>query len=107
MKVYIWERGMMKKAIYYRLILFCAAAVFLALLCTAPCKVYAKGTAAKTERTVIKIGKNKKTVETLKGSFVKKKGIRYFKNQKGVFSLKGETFTTQTAKESFLLGGKG
>ncbi len=74
---------MMKKAIYYRLILFCAAAVFLALLCTAPCKVYAKGTAAKTERTVIKIGKNKKTVETLKGSFVKKKGIRYFKNQKG------------------------
>ena len=37
----------------------------------------------KKKGIIIQIGKNKKTVETLKGSFVKKKGVKYFKNQNG------------------------
>ena len=73
----------MKRTIYYRLMLFCAAAVLVALFCVQPHKVYAKEVDAKKEGTVIKIGKNKKTVETLEGSFVKKKGNKYFKGKKG------------------------
>ena len=73
----------MKKTLYYRLILLCVTAVLLALSYTAPCKVYAKDAGAKKEGAVIRIGNHKKTVETLKGSFVKKKGNHYFKNQKG------------------------
>ena len=73
----------MKKTLYYRLILLCVTAVLLALSYTAPCKVYAKDAGAKKEGAVIRIGNHKKTVETFKGSFVKKKGNHYFKNQKG------------------------
>ena len=73
----------MKRTIYCRLMLFCAAAVLVALFCVQPHKVYAKEVDAKKEGTIIKIGKNKKTVETLEGSFVKKKGNKYFKGKKG------------------------
>ncbi len=73
----------MKKKSFYRKMLLCVTAVLLTLPLAPPCKVYAKEAAVKNEKTVIRIGENKKTVETLKGSFVKKKGQRYFENQIG------------------------
>lgn len=73
----------MKKTIYYRLLL-CVITVLLVLSCAEPYKIYAKETNAKEKgAAIIKIGNKKKPVETIKGSFVKKKGNKYFKNKKG------------------------
>ena len=73
----------MKKTIHYRFMLLCVTAVLIMLSCAEPDKVCAKEAGAKEEGAAIRIGKRKKTVETLKGSFVKKKGNKYFKNKKG------------------------
>ncbi len=101
----------MKKTLYYRLILLCVAVVLLALSYTAPCKVYAKDAGAKKEGAVIRIGNHKKTVETLKGSFVKKKGNHYFKNQKGKliksrFFAKGGNIYYSDSKGVISFGGR-
>lgn len=57
----------------------------------------------------IQIGKNKKTVESLEGSFVKKKGIKYFKKQNGkpaknCFFRKGKSIYYVNGKGKVSLG---
>ena len=61
----------MKKTVCYRPKLFFVTAVLLAVLCALPCKVYAKEAPAKKQGMAIVIGENKKTVEPLKGTFLK------------------------------------
>lgn len=74
---------MVKKALSYRTILFCVTAILMVLIGAAPCKVYAKDSKTDKIGIEIQIGNNKKTVEVLKGSFVKKKGSKYFKKKNG------------------------
>ena len=82
----------MKKTVCYRPKLFFVTAVLLALLCALPFKIYAKEAPAKKQGMAIVIGENEKTVEPLKGTFLKKKGSKYFKDQEGKL-VKGKFFS--------------
>lgn len=107
----------MKKILARRITISCIAVVILVLFNALSYKVYAGANDTSDDKKeakksiVIQIGKKQKAVETLKGSFVKKKGTKYFKKQNGklaknLFIKKGSNVYYVNSKGEVALGWK-
>ncbi len=107
----------MKKILARRITISCIVVGILVLFNALSYKVYAGANDTSDDKKeekksiVIQIGKKQKAVETLKGSFVKKKGTKYFKKQNGklaknLFFEKGRNVYYVNSKGEVALGWK-
>lgn len=107
----------MKKILARRITISCIVVGILVLFNALSYKVYAGANDTSDDKKeekksiVIQIGKKQKVVETLKGSFVKKKGTKYFKKQNGklaknLFFEKGRNVYYVNRKGEVALGWK-